>query len=151
MSELHDNAHQELVPSTAKPIGQDVEPSSEETDAYILPEDYIALSKSINRVDALLEAENGALLGKDDIDLEESAYLKGRAMLDLDMAGKVVGPENLPSEIVVRLQDLQEKLTVNLKLLSTQLNAVRDVSGILSKVMKEQDSDGTYESLVGSW
>ncbi len=72
-------------------------------------------------------------------------------MLDLDLAGKAVGAENLPSEIVVRLQALQEKLSVNMKLLSTQLNAVKEVSGLLLNVMKEHDSDGTYESTIGSW
>ncbi|KZK81902.1 hypothetical protein PsW64_02492 [Pseudovibrio sp. W64] len=150
MSEMIDSEHKELVPHEEKPVVQDTG-QLDDTDAYILPEDYIALSKSIGRVDKLLSTENEALVGKGDIDLEESAYLKGRAMLDLDMAGKAVGPENLPSEIVVRLQELQEKLAVNMKLLSTQLNAVKEVSGLLSQVMKDHDSDGTYESLVGSW
>ncbi|QUS57454.1 hypothetical protein [Pseudovibrio brasiliensis] len=150
MSEVIDSERNELVLHEEKPVVQDAE-QSEDKDAYILPEDYIALSKSIDRVDNLLNAENEALVGKGEIDLEESAYLKGRAMLDLDMAGKAVGPENLPSEIVVRLQDLQEKLSVNMKLLSTQLNAVKEVSGLLSQVMKDHDSDGTYESMVGSW
>ncbi len=150
MSDLNDNQHKELVPHQEAAIEVEQE-QVEDSDDYILPQDYIALSKSIDRIDTLLNSENEALIGKHDIDLEESAYLKGRAMLDLDLAGKAVGPENLPSEIVVRLQDLQEKLSMNMKLISTQLNAVKDVSDLLSKVMKEHDSDGTYESLVGSW
>ncbi len=150
MSEMIESKHNELISHEEKPVIQYIG-QLDDTDAYILPEDFAALSKSIGRVDRLLSAENEALVGKGDIDLEESAYLKGRAMLDLDMAGKIVGPENLPGVIVVRLQDLKEKLAVNLKLLSTQLNAVKDVSDLLSQVMKDNDSDGTYDSLHGSW
>ncbi|GHB18390.1 hypothetical protein GCM10007094_02680 [Pseudovibrio japonicus] len=150
MSEMIDNQNTELVLHDEKPVAQD-SGRREGADDYILPQDYLALSRSIARVEGLLDAENEALVGKGTIDFEESAYLKGRAMLDLDLAGKAVGAENLPSEIVVRLQALQEKLSVNMKLLSTQLNAVKEVSGLLLNVMKEHDSDGTYESTIGSW
>ena len=120
-------------------------------DAYVLPEDYLAISKCIGRIEHLLHLENEALVGRGDVDLEESAYLKGKAMLDLDRVSKVVGPENLPSEIVARLQALQDELNTNMKLLTTQLDAVRDVTDIVSRVMKDYESDGTYEAMVGGW
>ncbi|SDQ93181.1 hypothetical protein [Pseudovibrio sp. Tun.PSC04-5.I4] len=149
MSELSAAEHTQLIPHETKPVASKTDHT--DADAYVLPEDFLALSKSIARVEVLLDAENEALVGNGSVDLEESAYLKGKAMLELDLAGKIVGPANLPSELVVRLQTLHDKLASNMKLLSTQLNAVKDVSGLLSRVMKEQDSDGTYEAVVGSW
>jgi len=151
MSVNADSDHQELVvhePFSAM-VGE--REAATPVSEYVLPDDYLALANSIGRIETLVDAENHSLIGDQDLDLEESAYLKGRAMLELDKAGKAVGSENLPSEIVVRLQTLQEKLNLNMKLLTTQLDAVQEVSGQLSKVMKEQESDGTYEALAGGW
>lgn len=150
MAEVSEQTATEVV--LRAPVA-DLPEKLEETSAsnYVPPEDYMAISKCIGRIEHLLHLENEALVGRGDVDLEESAYLKGKAMLDLDMVSKSVGPENLPSEVVVRLQALQEELDTNMKLLTTQLDAVRDVTDIVSRVMKEYESDGTYEAVVGSW
>ncbi|WP_310620244.1 hypothetical protein [Flexibacterium corallicola] len=102
------------------------------------------INAALTRIEALIDAENEALAHNKPVDLEETAFRKNNAMLELERAGEMVTPDNLPTQIADRLAKLRDSVEMNLKLLSAQLDAVRSVSDRISSKIRELESDGTY-------
>ncbi|WP_068082002.1 hypothetical protein [Polycladidibacter stylochi] len=122
-----------------------------ETEAPEVPETLMALYAVVDRLDGVLEDENTRLLAFDSIDLEESAYRKAKAMLELERAESFARATQLPEEAEEKLNQLRERIDLNMRLLSTQLEAVKGITDRLTVTMKDLDSDGTYQAPYGNW
>ncbi|WP_068316674.1 hypothetical protein [Polycladidibacter hongkongensis] len=116
------------------------------------PEELLALYAVIDRLETLLEEENEKLLHNEDFDLDHSSFLKGKALLDLERAEKIaIGGGAVPAHTQKRMAELRELIDLNMRLLATQLNAVKDITEKLSQTMRDLDSDGTYAAPYGHW
>ncbi|MTI16757.1 hypothetical protein E1162_05855 [Rhodobacteraceae bacterium RKSG542] len=118
---------------------------------FVSNEDVVAINSILSRVEALVEEEIAGLTNQGKSDLDDTAYRKYSAMLELEKVSEIIRPENLPSETVERLQTLKDRLQFNMRLLDTHLTAVRNVSESISSRIREIESDGTYDATAGHY
>lgn len=134
------DTHQQLTQAEPAQVGR-----------YMSWQEYARLEAIIERAERVVEEEIRAINAHEAFDLEEAAYRKSKVMLELERVGETVALDDLPSALVDRLQNLRERVALNLKLLSTQLETVRDLSSKLTDAIREIDSDGTYDASAGGW
>ncbi len=105
-----------------------------------------AMLSAIERTRAAVEAETSALRERVAIDLAPYGDGKNHALLELSRAAKRFGERPVPLHIGEHLEDLRDTLEENLNLLGSHLEAVREISDIVSRSMLDADSDGTYSA-----
>ncbi|MDD7908992.1 hypothetical protein PUV47_03625 [Pseudovibrio exalbescens] len=130
---------------------QQVAPLQTGEPQYISSQDLARLEAIIARAEQVIEEEIDAISTHKPYNMEEASFRKSKVMLELERAGESISMDDLPSAVVERLQNLQERVALNLKLLSTQLDSVKDLSGKLASAIREMDSDGTYDASAGGW
>jgi hypothetical protein len=92
----------------------------------------------------VLDEETEALRSGVNADLKSFNERKSLGLIELNRALRLLeGAE--PDRATRRLLDsLNQKLTLNRHVLTIQLEAVREVAGIISQSIREAESDGTY-------
>ncbi|MEI2385835.1 hypothetical protein [Breoghania sp. JC706] len=108
-----------------------------------------ALYVAIERANSAVVAETQALRNRAGVDLRDFERRKSQALLDLTRAGSTIGEGPADAALVERLGVLRGSLEDNMKLLSTHLRAVREISELISRALIEAESDGTYTSQLG--
>ena len=108
-----------------------------------------ALYVAIERANSAVVAETKALRNRAGVDLRDFERRKSQALLDLTRAGSTIGEGPADAALVERLGVLRGSLEDNMKLLSTHLRAVREISELISRALIEAESDGTYTSQLG--
>ena len=103
-----------------------------------------AILPVIDRLARTLDEENEAIARRGPIDYDAFNHRKSQGLLELNrhapnLAGLRLGPAPAAA-----LGDLQKRLETNRRLLSTQLNAARAVSDIITQAIRDSQSDGTY-------
>jgi hypothetical protein len=107
-----------------------------------------ALSGAIQRLEETLDQETAALQEHKVIDLKVFNDRKNHALLELSRALRNIsqGPENLA--LTAQLSSLKGKLEENRRVLKIHLEAVREISTVLSDRIRDADSDGTYSHVL---
>ena len=105
-----------------------------------------ALLTCIQRLEELLEQENAALREHRDADLPECNRRKSRALLELTRIARAIPSNAIEPSVRTGITRLRENLIRNRDLLQIHINAVRQVSDLLARVISENESDGTYSA-----
>ena len=106
------------------------------------------LKQAIDRTETIVRDETAALRRGGGVDLHEFSSRKSHQLLALkrafDATANVPGRESMTKE----MDQLREALAENTALLRTRLAAVQEIADIISSVMRQAESDGTYSSMV---
>ena len=108
------------------------------------------VDKIIDRLEELIEAETAALRSRTKIDLKEFNHRKSHGLLELSRAMRQREGAILDAAIRARLAGLRAKLETNRAVLKMHLEAVREISSIVSDTIRNAESDGTYSLSVRS-
>lgn len=104
--------------------------------------------ETIERVEAIVDAETAALKEFKTIDLREFNNRKSQALLELMRATRNLGGAKLDQHAASRVAALRVKLETNLELLNTHLRAAREITGLVAETIRASESDGTYSSVL---
>ncbi|HQS10637.1 MAG TPA: flagellar protein FlgN [Xanthobacteraceae bacterium] len=100
---------------------------------------------ALDRLEEIIDQETGSLEAHLPIDLHEVNRRKSRSLLELSRASRAL-PREADPVVALRLGTVREKLARNLYLLSVNLAASQEISGILATALRDAESDGTYSS-----
>jgi hypothetical protein len=103
---------------------------------------------TIERVEAIVDAETAALKEFKSIDLREFNNRKSQALLELMRATRNLGGAKLDPQAASRVAALRAKLETNLALLNTHLKAAKEITGLVAETIRANESDGTYSSVL---
>ena len=103
---------------------------------------------TIDRVEAIVDAETAALKEFKSIDLNEFNNRKSQALLELMRATRNLGGAKLEGHAASRVAVLKSKLETNLALLTTHLKAAKEITSLVAETIRASESDGTYSSVL---
>ncbi|PLW75508.1 hypothetical protein [Cohaesibacter celericrescens] len=132
------------VPTAVPPVevlSNAAQPSDEKGTVIYLEEKMLA---SVDRAIDVVSNETRALRENVIVDLRPHADAKSRALLDLNRIMGDLSTKDVPQSVVNELRILRHILTDNEQLLSNHLEAVREITDLLSSTMMKEESDGTY-------
>jgi hypothetical protein len=98
----------------------------------------------IQRLEIVIDQESEALRLHQTTRLPELVDRKSQGLLELSHALRALDKRNPSVALVQGLAALRQKLEVNQRLLKNHLDAVNEVSLILSQAIRDAESDGTY-------
>ncbi len=99
----------------------------------------------IGRIEAQVGLETQALANGTPFDLEDSNNRKCQSLAELNQAVKGLLSTDMDQEFAARLAHLRTQLAENMAMISMHLEAVREVSAMLSQSIQNAESDGTYD------
>jgi len=99
----------------------------------------------IGRIEAQVRVETEALASGAQFDLEDSNNRKCQSLAELNQAVKGLLPSDMDHEFGGRLAHLRTQLAENMAMITMHLEAVREVSAMLSQSIQNAESDGTYD------
>lgn len=109
--------------------------------------DVRGLLAAIHRLEDLVDEETAALEARREINLDEYSQRKSRSVLELVRTARAVEHLKDDSYVAECLKRLRSKLDKNHLVLQMHLEAVREVSGIIAKAIRDAESDGTYSPI----
>lgn len=98
----------------------------------------------VERLLQTLDEENGAILRRSRVDYNAFNRRKSQGLLELNRLTPSLKGMRLSPVLAAGLANLQARLETNRRLLSTQLTAARAVSDIITRAIRDSQSDGTY-------
>ncbi len=104
----------------------------------------LAFERCIDRLEEVVDQETAALRNRSHADLREFNNRKSQGLLELSRSLKFFQAAPPSNAVLERLAGLREKLDVNQAVLKLHLDAVREVSTIMSDAIRDSESDGTY-------
>ncbi len=104
-----------------------------------------ALSDIIVRLTSVIEEENRVLTEDREKSLESHIHKKSQLLLELLRIQKTLG-EMPRIDLRHQLEGLRAVMEANQRLLSIHLSAAREISETIMEALRQNDSDGTYES-----
>lgn len=112
------------------------------------PEAARALNEAIDRLEAAVAQESAFLRGGRVVDLAEFNQRKRQGLLEIDRLLRPCGERRDVSSAAGldagRIRRLAAGLEDNRQLLACHLKAVEAIAGLLSRAMRDAESDGTY-------
>jgi hypothetical protein len=102
------------------------------------------LEKAVRRLEEAIEQETTALRNRTPIDLNEFNQRKNQGLLELDRALRLLNGAPPNEDMKSALRTLRRKLDENSAVLTTHIEAVRDVATIIAEAIRSVESDGTY-------
>ena len=102
------------------------------------------LIHAIERVSKVLELETAALKNRQQLDIDDLNNRKSQGLLELSRIGRRLDGAELDRAAIEKLGELREKLEENRAALKLHLEAVQEISEILARALRDEDSDGTY-------
>ena len=140
--EVHDLNDSKASVVALRPMSQ-IAPVSENDRLAFLEEKMLA---TLDRAIAVVSDETRALRSDVIVDLKPYADAKSRALLDLNRVMGETSANEPPVSVVNQLRLFRQVLDDNEKLLFTHLEAVREITELLSDTLIKAESDGTYTS-----
>ncbi|WP_290984758.1 hypothetical protein [Hyphomicrobium sp.] len=98
----------------------------------------------IRRIEGYLDEETLALDASPNFDLKASNDRKSQGLVDLNQAMRRLKISDVNEELERRLQSFRNKLAINLRKIRLHLDAVREITAMLSDALQSAESDGTY-------
>jgi flagellar biosynthesis/type III secretory pathway chaperone len=111
------------------------------------PASFEACLRAIERVEQVVDQETYALKRHERGRLDEFMNRKSLGLLELTRAMRSVGP-SAGESLGPRLRALQAKLSENGALLKMNVEAVQEVSAVMSRAIRDGESDGTYSAAL---
>jgi hypothetical protein len=103
----------------------------------------------IQRIEGCLDDEIAALDKAPNFDLKASNDRKSQGLVDLSQAMRRLKPADVDDELNLQLQAFRAKLAVNLRKICLHLDAVKEITAMLSLAIQSAESDGTYTRHIG--
>lgn len=103
----------------------------------------------IRRIEGCLDDEIAALDKSPHFDLKASNDRKSQGLVDLSQAMRRLKPSDVDEELNLQLQAFRAKLAVNLRKICLHLDAVKEITAMLSLAIQNAESDGTYTRHIG--
>jgi hypothetical protein len=103
---------------------------------------------AVERLKATIDEETEKLEVRAFVDFDAFSQRKNRGLLELTRAMRLTQGAGADPRVVPHLTRLRASLVRNQAALQIHLDAVREVSAIIAKLIQEGESDGTY-SLAG--
>lgn len=128
--------------ATVSPFPQ-LRKQDEKSNIVYLEEKMLA---TIDRAIGIVSNETRELRDNIVVDLRPYADAKSRALLDINRVMGDLDMKDAPPSVVSELRLLRQVLDDNEQLLASHLEAVREITELLSTTMMKADSDGTYTS-----
>jgi hypothetical protein len=104
----------------------------------------------IQRIEGYLDEETAALDTSPNFDFKASNDRKSQGLVDLNQAMRRLKGSDINEDLERRLQMFRGKLSVNLRKIRLHLDAVREITAMLSEAIQNAESDGTYNRYIGS-
>lgn len=105
----------------------------------------------IRRIEGYLDEETTALDKSPDFDLKASNDRKSQGLVDLNQAMRHLRSSDIDEDLEQRLRAFRSKLAVNLRKIRLHLDAVKEITAMLSDAIRSADSDGTYTRHIGPY
>jgi hypothetical protein len=105
----------------------------------------------IRRIEGYLDEETIALDSTPSFDLKASNDRKSQGLVDLNQAMRRLKSADVNEELEKRLQAFRGKLAINLRKIRLHLDAVKEITAMLSDAIQSADSDGTYTRHIGPY
>jgi hypothetical protein len=101
---------------------------------------------AVERLKATIDEETEKLELRAFVDFDAFSQRKNRGLLELTRAMRLTQGAGADPRVVPHLTRLRASLVRNQAALQIHLDAVREVSAIIAKLIQEGESDGTYSS-----
>lgn len=116
---------------------------------FVSPDTFQAFFAVMDRLDVVIANETRALARHEHRDLADAARLKRQGLLELDRILRALAGTIPSTEIVARLARFRDSLGANKAALEVELGAAQSVAAIITRAMRELESDGTYSRAHG--
>jgi hypothetical protein len=107
-----------------------------------------ACLRAIERVEQVVDQETAALSQHQVKTLGDFNHRKSHGLLELTRAIRALGNAAAVPALQLRLLALQAKLRGNAEALQLHLKAVQEVSAVVTRAIREAESDGTYSEAI---
>jgi hypothetical protein len=128
----------ESTPDFSIPV---LAPKTQEERRYVIAG---IIEAAVNRLANIVDEETAALRSHTPIDLKASNDLKSLGLIELNRVLRLIESAKPEPSTMKVLKKLNGKLDANQHFLKLHLEAVREVAAIISRTIREADSDGTY-------
>lgn len=115
-----------------------------QTPLMSLSESEERILECVQRAIRAVSRETKALREEKNVDLRAHSDEKSRVLLELSRLTEMVDIKTLSSSVTSELLVLRKLLDENQKVLQKHLEAVREITEVLSKAILAAESDGTY-------
>jgi len=102
------------------------------------------LEKTLDRLEDVIDEETAALKSYRATDLRDFNNRKSQALLELSRVARSLGNGPFDVQLTDRLAVLKSKLDANRGVIKMHLDAVREITLLVSDSIQEAESDGTY-------
>jgi hypothetical protein len=109
---------------------------------------WSTVESALARLEEAVEQETAALRARKSVDLKEFHERKSQGLLELTRAMRHIDGGAPTPSLMQRLASLREKLDANSALLKLHLDAVREISAVMTDAIRDAESDGTYSRRV---
>jgi hypothetical protein len=103
----------------------------------------------LRRVEGYLDEETAALEKSPNFDLKASNDRKSQGLVDLNQAMRRLKGTDVNEDLQLGLQLFRKKLAINLRKIRLHLDAVKEITAMLSEAIQNAESDGTYTRHIG--
>ena len=107
-----------------------------------------AFMHAVAKIESIIELETVTLLERKKTDFVDFNHRKSQGLLELSRTMRSLGADVGHTDAQAHLSRLRGKLEKNLFVLQNHLTAVREVAAIVTRAMEDDESDGTYSSLL---
>lgn len=98
----------------------------------------------IDRLIVCIDQETQSVRDDAGFDFQASVERKSRLLFELNRASRSINLDDLDSQCIGQLALLKNALQENENQIKAHLSAVREVSGIMVQLIKNEEADGTY-------
>ncbi|HEX7076636.1 MAG TPA: hypothetical protein VF226_21560 [Hyphomicrobiaceae bacterium] len=106
----------------------------------------VFVDRVIDHLEQVIQEETSLLKSRQAVDLYEFNNRKSQGLYNLGRALLMLEGRKLESSTLAKLESLRRALTANEAAISVHLHAVREITDVISKAVRESESDGTYEA-----
>lgn len=106
------------------------------------------LERCIARLEDVVDHETAALKSRAAVDLREFNNRKSQGLLELSRSLRLFQGAAPGKAVLARLAGLRAKLDINQAVLKLHLDAVREISTVMSDAIRDAESDGTYSPAI---
>lgn len=99
---------------------------------------------AIDRIEAVVLEETDALRRSTNYDLASSNNRKSHSIVDFNNAVRKLQKSDIDQELIDRLEAMRQHLRENHYVIKLHLEAIKEISALLSDAMRDAESDGTY-------
>jgi len=100
----------------------------------------------LSRLEAILDVENREIGQNAEFDIRASNAAKSRCLYELANLSRDLAITALPPSLAERLDAIKNKLAINARKVSANLEAVRSIAEMLKEAVEAAEADGTYSA-----